>query len=132
MGEKNKYRVESLRRSTHVSSHCLEAVSREWCMSMRTGFPASVPSCGAMGSVVDALALASLTSLMSGAIVRKSTKSHVAPESRSPCAVMSELSVISAEVRTSERSSSTSRRIWRRMAHQIVCECSRSPSTSSA
>eukprot|EP00962_Isochrysis_galbana_P009744 scaffold2706_cov109-Isochrysis_galbana.AAC.16 len=65
-------RADDRRRSTHVSSHCFEAVSREWCNSMSTGTPPSRPSGLATGWVVEAEAAAALTSRIIGSRAWKS------------------------------------------------------------
>mmetsp|Transcript_36489 Transcript_36489/g.80165 ORF Transcript_36489/g.80165 Transcript_36489/m.80165 type:complete len:280 (+) Transcript_36489:323-1162(+) len=117
-----KSRVSELSRSTQVSSHCFDSVSREWCSSISTGRPPSVPSVCATGCCVLAEAAASLTSLVSGSSTLKSAKSHEGGESDVPCDVTTELSVWIAHVRTSGLSSLHIRRSLKRMEHHSLCE----------
>jgi len=67
-----KRRVDECSSSTHVSSHCLEAVSREWWRSISTGTPPSLPSGLATCCVAHAAAAASHTSRIIGSSARKS------------------------------------------------------------
>ena len=118
--------------STHVSSHCFDAVSREWWRSMSTGRPPSFPSVCATGAVALAAAAAAVSSPISGSSACHSAKSQVAPPSVAPCDVSELVGVCIAHVRTSERASAHIRRSWRRMAHQPRCAATGASTSISA